>query len=283
MKMVAQQYGPQVRSDVISDAVKASFADAMREQNLRIAGLSRASSPRPTPRRADQLEFSAVFEVYPDVRLGDLSDVTDRAAADARSGAEDVERHDRDAAPAAHALRTGVARVPRTGDRVIVDFSGTDRRRRVSRRAGERLRDRPRRRPDAAGVRDRGHRDERRRDQDVLAHVSRPIITARRSPGKRARVHADGEERRGGACCRRSTPSSRKAFGIASGSVDELKAEIAANLQARAEAQDRRDGSRSRCSRRCGSTRRSRCRSRWSRSRRRTWRSGWRPTCASRA
>ena len=41
MKMVAQQYGPQVRSDVISDAVKATFADAIREQNLRIAGYPR--------------------------------------------------------------------------------------------------------------------------------------------------------------------------------------------------------------------------------------------------
>ena len=73
--MVAQQYGPQVRSDVISDAVKASFADAVREQNLRIAG-----SPRIEPRSgtgvADALEFSAVFEIYPEVKIGDLSDVT---------------------------------------------------------------------------------------------------------------------------------------------------------------------------------------------------------------
>ena len=39
--MVARQYGPQVRSDVISDAVKSTFADAIREQNLRIAGYPR--------------------------------------------------------------------------------------------------------------------------------------------------------------------------------------------------------------------------------------------------
>src|SRR3954451_23204019 len=38
MKMVAQQYGQQVRSDVISDAVNESFNDAVRAQNLRVAG-----------------------------------------------------------------------------------------------------------------------------------------------------------------------------------------------------------------------------------------------------
>ena len=41
LKMVAQQYGPQVRSDVISDAVQSSFNDAVREQNLRVAGYPR--------------------------------------------------------------------------------------------------------------------------------------------------------------------------------------------------------------------------------------------------
>ncbi len=64
MRMIAQQYGPQVRSDVISDAVQATFADAVREQNLRIAGFPRIE-PRNAATHADQLEFSAVFEVYP--------------------------------------------------------------------------------------------------------------------------------------------------------------------------------------------------------------------------
>src|SRR5512135_1973866 len=73
LKMVAQQYGPQVRSDVISEKVQSSFADAVREQNLRVAGY-----PRIEPRRGDAaasgaLEFSAVFEIYPEIRIGDLS------------------------------------------------------------------------------------------------------------------------------------------------------------------------------------------------------------------
>ena len=41
LKMVAQQYGPQVRSDVIADAVQKHFNDAVRSQNLRVAGYPR--------------------------------------------------------------------------------------------------------------------------------------------------------------------------------------------------------------------------------------------------
>jgi len=74
MKMVAQQYGPQVRNEVITDAVQSGFADAMRDQNVRVAGYPRIE-PKANVAVADNLEFSAVFEVYPDIRLGDLSTV----------------------------------------------------------------------------------------------------------------------------------------------------------------------------------------------------------------
>jgi trigger factor len=122
LKMVAQQYGPQVRSDVISDAVKATFADALREQNLRIAGYPRIE-PKAEAAAPDLLEFSAVFEVYPEVRIGDLSGVTvERPLTDV--GADDVER----TIEMLRRQRTRYEKVSRgaaTGDRVVVDFSGT--------------------------------------------------------------------------------------------------------------------------------------------------------------
>jgi len=122
LKMVAQQYGPQVRSDVISDAVKTTFADALREQNLRIAGYPRIE-PKAEAAAPDLLEFSAVFEVYPEVRIGDLSGVTiERPLTEV--GAEDVER----TIEMLRRQRTRYERVARaaaTGDRVVVDFSGT--------------------------------------------------------------------------------------------------------------------------------------------------------------
>src|SRR6266511_727862 len=60
MKMVAQQYGPQVRSEVISDRVQASFNDAIREQNVRVAGYPRIEPRASGSASPDQLEFSAV-------------------------------------------------------------------------------------------------------------------------------------------------------------------------------------------------------------------------------
>jgi len=121
IKMVAQQYGPQVRSDVISDAVKSNFADAIREKNLRIAGNPRIE-PKPEAAAPDLLEFSAVFEIYPEVKVGDLSDVTiERAQADV--GAEDIER----TIEMLRRQRTRYEHVVRgaaDGDRVTVDFKG---------------------------------------------------------------------------------------------------------------------------------------------------------------
>jgi trigger factor len=70
-KIVEQQYGPQARSEAIGAAVEKSFGEKVREQNLRVAGY-----PRIEP-KADagesELQFSAVFEVYPEFTLGDIS------------------------------------------------------------------------------------------------------------------------------------------------------------------------------------------------------------------
>jgi trigger factor len=121
MRMIAQQYGSKVRSDVISDAVQATFADAIREQNLRIAGYPRIE-PRTEGASADQLEFSAVFEVYPDVKLGELNDVAiERPVAEI--GPDDV-GNTIDMLRRQRTRYNHVARAASTGDRAIVDFTG---------------------------------------------------------------------------------------------------------------------------------------------------------------
>lgn len=80
LRMVVQQYGPQVRSEVIGDALQKTFGDAVREANLKVAG-----NPRIEPLKKDEgaqseaskaFEFSATFEVYPEIKAGDLSAVT---------------------------------------------------------------------------------------------------------------------------------------------------------------------------------------------------------------
>src|SRR5688572_30969023 len=74
LKLVAQTYGPQVRSEVLGDAVQKSFTDAVKQANLRVAGYPRIEpkSDKPADAANGVLEFSATFEVYPEVKVGDL-------------------------------------------------------------------------------------------------------------------------------------------------------------------------------------------------------------------
>jgi len=71
MKIVAQQYGSQARSEAIGAAVEKAYGEKVREQNLRVAGY-----PRIEP-KADaspgMLGFTAVFEVYPEIKPADIS------------------------------------------------------------------------------------------------------------------------------------------------------------------------------------------------------------------
>jgi len=74
-KIVVQQYGDQARSEATGEAVERAFGNLVREQNIRVAGY-----PRIEPKRKEdgapaegKFEFSAVFEVYPEIKLGDIS------------------------------------------------------------------------------------------------------------------------------------------------------------------------------------------------------------------
>lgn len=75
MKMVAQQYGGQVRQEVLGESVQKSFAEAVQQQQLRVAGYPRIE-PKADQGDGSSMVFAATFEVYPDVVLGDISAVT---------------------------------------------------------------------------------------------------------------------------------------------------------------------------------------------------------------
>lgn len=125
MKLVAQQYGPQVRSEVLGDAVQKAFNDAVKEANLKVAGY-----PRIEPKEAKEgeavtqaMEFSATFEVYPEFKPGDVSAQTvDRPQVEVNEAEVDktieILRKQRGSFVAA-------ARGARKGDRVTVDFAGS--------------------------------------------------------------------------------------------------------------------------------------------------------------
>jgi trigger factor len=72
MKVVAQQYGPQVRQEVLGETLQRTFGEAVRQQNLKVAGYPQFE-PKPLDESASDFEYSATFEVYPEVQLGDIS------------------------------------------------------------------------------------------------------------------------------------------------------------------------------------------------------------------
>ena len=71
MSVVAQRYGYSVQYEVVNDKVGKAFADAAAEAKLRVAGAPRIAQKDDAPE--GHLAFDATFEVYPEVRLGDLS------------------------------------------------------------------------------------------------------------------------------------------------------------------------------------------------------------------
>ena len=119
-KMVEQQYGAQARNEAIGEAVEKAFGNAVREQNLRVAGY-----PRIEPKGgedASSLEFSAVFEVYPEVKLNGFGDKSiERPQLDVGEAEVDktleVLRKQRTTFSAAE-------RAAEKGDRVVIDFTG---------------------------------------------------------------------------------------------------------------------------------------------------------------
>jgi trigger factor len=121
VRIVAQQYGPQVRSEVIGDAVQKAFDEAVRQNNLRVAGYPRIE-PQDSAGEAGQLAFRATFEVYPEFKLGDLSAVTIERPALSVGDAE-VD-HTLEILRKQRTQYEEVARAAQPGDRVTVDFTG---------------------------------------------------------------------------------------------------------------------------------------------------------------
>lgn len=120
LKIMAQQYGAQARSEAIGAAVEKAFGALVREQNLQVAGYPRIE-PKNTP-SATHLEFSAVFEIYPEFALGDVSSreiekpTLAVAEADVDKTLEVLRKQRTTFVPA--------GRPAAKGDRMVIDFTG---------------------------------------------------------------------------------------------------------------------------------------------------------------
>jgi trigger factor len=122
MSVVAQRYGYSVQYEVVNDRVGQAFNEATNEARLRVAGQPTITQKDAAPE--GQLAFDATFEVYPEVRIGDLAQAT-------------VERVSTEVSEAAIDRTVEILRKQRRtfglrakeegaveGDRVTIDFEG---------------------------------------------------------------------------------------------------------------------------------------------------------------
>ena len=121
LRVVQQQYGTQVRNEVLGDRLQKCFGDAVRDNNLRVAGYPRFES-KAAAEGATDLEYSATFEVYPEVGIGALTDV--------EIGRPELKVGDAEVDKTIEILRKQrvtydpVSRPAQKDDLVTIDFSG---------------------------------------------------------------------------------------------------------------------------------------------------------------
>lgn len=123
MNVVAQRYGYSVQYEVINELVSQAFATAAREAGLRVAGQPRISEKEGQSAEG-QLEFEAIFEVFPEVKFSDFAALNiDRLSASVDEAAIektlDILRRQRRTFQQRAAAEAAV-----DGDRVSVDFEG---------------------------------------------------------------------------------------------------------------------------------------------------------------
>jgi trigger factor len=120
-KVVRQRYGGQVRQEVLSEVIRSSFSRAVQQERLTPAG-----GPEIEPIEApgeQEFAFRATFEVFPEIELAPLADLTIERPV--------VEITEADVDAMLEKLREqraewrSVDRKAETGDRVVIDFVGT--------------------------------------------------------------------------------------------------------------------------------------------------------------
>lgn len=119
-KILEQQYGAQVHQEVLGEALERAFAAEAEANNLKVVGTP--SFELKSDLKADPLEYSATFEIYPEVVIGDISGETVERIGYTLADA-DVEK----TIATVRKQRTvfeAVERAAQAEDRVRIDFTG---------------------------------------------------------------------------------------------------------------------------------------------------------------
>ncbi len=120
-KILEQHYGAQAHQEALGNALQRSFDEAAQLNNLKVAG-SPQFEIRTGDLNADWIEYSATFEVYPEVVMGDLSGETmERLSCELTQADVDKTimtlRNQR-------AVYAVVSRAAQAEDKVHIDFTG---------------------------------------------------------------------------------------------------------------------------------------------------------------
>lgn len=118
--VIRQQYGPQVREEVVQDILRQTYGEALQQEKLRPAG---SPTLEPVEMNAGEgLRYTATFEVYPEVELKKTEGLKVERAK--------VEIGDADVDGMIEKMRRQrgtwepVERAADEGDRVLIDFEG---------------------------------------------------------------------------------------------------------------------------------------------------------------
>lgn len=121
-KILEQQFGPQAHQEILGKELQRSFAEAAQANNLKVASYPNFEIIT-KDMKSPQIEYSATFEVYPDVVLGDVA-----TASIERMG---IALTDDDIESTIETLRKqrsvfeATNRTAQNEDQVRMDFSGT--------------------------------------------------------------------------------------------------------------------------------------------------------------
>ena len=121
MNMIRMRYGAEVRGDVLGEALQKRFYESVREQEIKVAGYPNFESADNQP-GANELTFNATFEVFPEIKLGDIGQIQiNRPVVEVKG--EDVDRTIEVLRKQRMQYRTA-DRAAQTGDRVHMDYVG---------------------------------------------------------------------------------------------------------------------------------------------------------------
>lgn len=119
--MVESMYGAGIQNDVLNDLAKQAFYDAAVAEQWKIVGMPRLEAVENADNK-ESFTFSAVFEVFPEVTVGDLA-AQEVEKVSAEVGDAEVEKTI-DILRQQRTRYNHADRAAQNGDRVIIDFAG---------------------------------------------------------------------------------------------------------------------------------------------------------------